>query len=85
MNQIHQLQEVEEIIRIVISSDSTMMLTIAKCTGSNTHKRAPKYCDEKTKSLGDVVRHITENVDGENILWATCTSTVIISKDYRWL
>ena len=80
VNKIRQLQEVPEITKIVVSSDSDMMLAMAKTVGADTHKRAPEYCDEKTKTFGEVVRHIAENVDGETILWATCTSPLVFPR-----
>ena len=73
LNKIEQLKKVDEISRIVVSSDSDMMLSMAKSAGALTHKRAPEYCDEKTKTFGEVVRHVAESVGGEHILWATCT------------
>lgn len=83
LNKIEQLRKVAEISRIVVSSDSDMMLDMARSAGVRTHKRAPEYCDEKTRTFGEVVRHIAQNVEGENILWATCTSPLVFPKDYR--
>lgn len=83
INKINQLKEVKEISRIVVSSDSDMMLTMAKERGVMTHKRSPEYCDEKTKSFGEVVRHVAENVEGTHILWATCTAPLVFPKVYR--
>lgn len=83
VNKIRQLQQVEEITRIVVSSDSDLMLEMARAAGAETHKRAPEYCDEKTKTFGEVVRHIAECVEGDDILWATCTSPLVFPKDYR--
>ena len=83
VNKIRQLQEVKEITRIVVSSDSDLMLSMARTAGADIHKRASEYCDEKTKTFGEVVRHIAESVDGETILWATCTSPLVFPKDYR--
>ena len=83
VHKIHQLQEVKEITRIVVSSDSDLMLAMASSAGAETHKRAPEYCDEKTKTFGEVVRHIAESVEGDDILWATCTSPLVFPKDYR--
>lgn len=83
INKIHQLQEVKEVSRIIVSSDSDLMLSMAKGAGAEIHKRAPEYCDEKTKTFGEVVRHIAESVDGDDILWATCTSPLVFPKDYR--
>ena len=62
VNKINQLKQVKEITSIVVSSDSDVMLAMAKAAGAETHKRAPEYCDEKTKTFGEVVRHIAESV-----------------------
>lgn len=83
IHKIKQLQEVCEISKIVVSSDSDMMLEMAASVGAETHKRALEYCDEKTKTFGEVVRHIAESVEGDDILWATCTSPLVFPKDYR--
>lgn len=83
INKINQLKEVKEISRIVVSSDSDMMLAMAKERGVMTQKRSPEYCDEKTKSFGEVVRHVAENVEGTHILWATCTAPLVFPKVYR--
>lgn len=83
VNKIHQLHEVKEISKIVVSSDSDVMLAMASAAGAETHRRAPEYCDEKTKTFGEVVRHIAESVEGDDILWATCTSPLVFPKDYR--
>lgn len=83
VNKINQLKQVKDITKIVVSSDSDLMLEMAKAAGADTHKRAPEYCDEKTKTFGEVVRHIAESVDGDTILWATCTSPLVFPKDYR--
>lgn len=83
INKINQLKEVKEISRIVVSSDSDMMLAMAKERGVMTNKRSPEYCDEKTKSFGEVVRHVAENVEGTHILWATCTAPLVFPKVYR--
>lgn len=77
LNKIAQLQQVPEVNRIVVSSDSDIMLAMAKEAGADTHKRAPEYCDEMTKTFGEVVRHIAESVMGDHILWATCTSPLV--------
>lgn len=82
INKIEQLKKVDKISRIVVSSDSDMMLQMAKEAGALTHKRAPEFCDEKTKSFGEVVRHVAESVEGDDILWATCTSPLVTPKIY---
>ncbi|MGL4403997.1 MAG: cytidylyltransferase domain-containing protein [Fusobacteriaceae bacterium] len=80
---IEQLKKVKEITNIVVSSDSDEMLEMAKSLGAKTHKRGIEYCDERTKSFGEVVKHICENVEGDHILWATCTAPLVFPKNYR--
>lgn len=83
LNKINQLKQVPEITRIVVSSDSDTMLKMAEAAGVEVHKRGLEYCDEKTKSFGEVVKHICESVEGEHILWATCTAPLVFPKLYK--
>ena len=83
LNKIAQLKQVQEITDIVVSSDSDMMLQMAAQAGVKTHKRAPEFCDEKSKTFGEVVSHICQNVPGDHILWATCTAPLVFPKHYR--
>jgi N-acylneuraminate cytidylyltransferase len=82
INKIEQLKKVPEVNKIVVSSDSDVMLSMAREAGVDCHKRAPEYCDEKTKSFGEVVKHVTESIEGEHVLWATCTSPLVFPKTY---
>ena len=77
VHKIEQLKKVNEISKIVVSSDSDLMLQMAKEAGADIHKRAPE-----TKTFGEVVRHVAESVDGDDILWATCTSPLVTPKLY---
>ena len=83
INKINQLKEVNEIEHIVVSSDSDMMLKMAESRGVLTHKRSIEYCDEKTKTFGEVVAYICNNVKGDDTLWATCTAPLVFPKHYR--
>lgn len=83
INKINQLKQVKEIENIVVSSDSELMLSMANSQNVMTHKRALEYCDEKTKTFGEVVAHVCENVPGKHILWATCTAPLVFPKHYR--
>ena len=83
INKINQLKQVPEITNIVVSSDSDLMLQMAKSQGVATHKRAPEFCDEKTKTFGEVVAHVCENVTGDHVLWATCTAPLVFPKHYK--
>jgi CMP-N-acetylneuraminic acid synthetase len=80
---IEQLKHVPEITRIVVTSDSDHMLEMAKKAGVEGHKRAPEYCDEKTKSFGEVVRHVAESIEGDHVLWATCTAPLVFPRLYQ--
>jgi N-acylneuraminate cytidylyltransferase len=79
---IKQLKTVKEINTIVVSSDSDEMLDMARELGVKVHKRADEYCDEKTQPFGAVVAHICGHVEGEHIVWATCTSPLVEPSDY---
>lgn len=83
INKINQLKQVDEIDRIVVSSDSEKMLEMARINGVETHKRDIEFCDEKSKTFGEVVAHICENVVGDDILWATCTAPLVFPKHYK--
>jgi N-acylneuraminate cytidylyltransferase len=78
-----QLKQVEAINNIVVSSDSIEYLNIASKMGVKTQLRPIEYCDEKTKSFGDVVEYVAANMDGDHVLWATCTSPLTNSDDYE--
>lgn len=83
VNKINQLKQVREITDIVVSSDSDLMLDMARRAGAKTHKRAAEYCDEQSRSFGEVVRHIAQSVEGDTILWATCTSPLVFPHHYE--
>lgn len=44
IHKIYLLQEVKEITRIVVSSDSDMMITMASSVRADIQKRTPEYC-----------------------------------------
>ncbi len=83
INKINQLKQVHEIDNIVVSSDSELMLQMARSQGALTHKRAIEFCDEKTKTFGEVVAHVCENIPGDHVVWATCTAPLVFPKHYR--
>ena len=77
------LKQVKQIDNIVVSSDSNLMLEMALKKGVTAHRRALEYCDEKTQPFGAVVKHISESVHGENIIWAPVTAPLISVKTYE--
>lgn len=82
-HKITQLKEVEYIDKIVVSSDSGLMLQMALDQGVEIHKRSWEYCDEKTKTFGEVVEHICSQVEGDNTIWATVTSPLVLPEVYK--
>lgn len=82
INKIEQLKKVSEIDNIMVSSDSELMLQMAESQGVIIHKRAPEFCDEKTKTFGEVVEHVCSNAPGDHIVWATCTAPLVFPKHY---
>lgn len=82
VNKIEELKKVSEIDTIVVSSDSDQMLDMARSSGVGTHKRDLEYADDKSRPFGDVVRHICENVEGDDIMWATVTCPMIFKEHY---
>lgn len=80
-NKILQLQRVEKITQIIVSSDSDEMLSIAKKYGAVPMKRPDEYCDERTKSFNEVVEYIArEQVKTDIMMWAPCVCPLISSE-----
>lgn len=82
VNKIQQLKSCTLIDEIVVTSDSDKMVEMAKEQGVQTHKRAIEYCDEVTKTFGEVVAHVASSVVSEHIVWATCTAPLVQPEDY---
>jgi len=82
IHKIRQLKSVSSIDNIVVSSDSDEMLAMAKYEGVGTHKRAPEYCDEETKTFNEVVEHIAQNVTGDSVMWAPCVCPLTVPANY---
>lgn len=70
---IRQLQSVDEIGRIIVSSDSDEMLELARSLGVTAMERPPEYCDEKSRTFNEVVSYIAgEQVKSGVMIWAPC-------------
>ena len=78
---INQLKAVKKIDRIVVSSDSDEMLTVAERLGVIAAKRPVEYCDEKSKTFNEVVEYIAQNhVKTEIMIWVPCVCPLVSSK-----
>lgn len=82
-HKIKTLQKVKEVDRIVVTSDSEYMLEIAQGYGVDIHKRAPEYCDEMSRTFGEMVRVLCTELEGQHIMWSTCTSPLVYPEIYR--
>lgn len=70
---IEQLKRIHSIDEIIVSSDSTQMLEIAMEHSVKACRRPYEYCDEKTKTFGEVVRYIAEHdVKSDIMMWTPC-------------
>lgn len=82
VHKIRQLKSVSSIDSVVVSSDSDIMLQMARDEGVLTHKRAIEYCDEKTKTFNEVVQNVAENVNGDILMWAPCVCPLTTTENY---
>lgn len=83
VHKIRQLKKVSNIDEIIVSSDSDIMLDMAKNEGVSTHKRDVAFCDEKTKTFNEVVEHIASSIKTDVIMWAPCVCPLTEVKSYE--
>jgi N-acylneuraminate cytidylyltransferase len=84
VHKIRQLKQVAQISEIVVSSDSELMLEMAKNEGCLIHKRGREYADERTKSFGEVVHHVVEEATKcENVMWAPCVCPLVDASCFK--
>lgn len=81
-HKIEVLKKVPEIHTIIVTSDSDYMLGLAEKHGARTHKRPDEYCDEVTKSYGEMIRYVCNQIEGDDILWTLCTTPLVYPKLY---
>lgn len=79
-NKIKQLKDTKGIDEIIVSSDSEIMLEIARSNGVTAKKRPIEYCDEKTKTFNDVVKYIaSKQVETDIMMWVPCVCPLVSS------
>ncbi len=76
-----QLQLVENLDRIVVSSEDDKVLDIAINIGFEIHKRDPKYSTSDVP-MSDVYSYIASEVKGEHIAWINVTNPLAESDIY---
>lgn len=83
VRKVRQLKEVAGIHRVVVTSDSDHYLDLAREAGAETHKREGIYCDEVSVPFGEVVRHVAQSLPGDHLMWAPCTSPLVLPPTYH--
>lgn len=83
VHKIRQLKKVVLIDEILVSSDSDEMLEMAISEGVCIQKRAPEYCDEKTKTFNEVVENIVSNTECDIVMWAPCVCPLTSIESYE--
>lgn len=82
IHKIRQLKQVKELTQIIVSSDSTEMLQMAKEEGVTAVKRPIQYADE-SQPFGHFLEYICEIISTEHLMWACCTSPMVEPELYR--
>ncbi|MCM1498995.1 MAG: acylneuraminate cytidylyltransferase family protein [Clostridium sp.] len=77
---IRQLKKVEQIGEIVVSSDDDRILDMANAEGVKAVKRPDEYSGHGSRSYGEFISYICNEVGSEHILW-TCVTSPFISED----
>lgn len=81
-HKVRQLKQCRHITGVAVGSDSLEILQAAEAEGAETVRRAPEYCDEKSRSWNEVIYHMLERTKGDIIVWAHCTNPCIRSRTY---
>lgn len=68
-----QLKKTNCFSKIIISSEDTKVLEIAKKHNFEVHKRIPYYSTSKVP-MSEVYSHIASEIEGENIAWVNLTN-----------
>lgn len=80
-HKLSQLKHVKELYQIVVSSDDDAILSIAEKRGAIGLKRPDEYSNRECP-FGRFVEYICGQVEGDDILWACCTSPFVDEKLY---
>lgn len=83
-NKIKTLLKVKNLDSIVVSSDCSKMLTLAKTLGVETHLRDTYYTSNDCPG-SENLKHLAEQVDSDFILYTPVTSPLVKSETYEKL
>ncbi|MDR1029639.1 MAG: hypothetical protein LBL76_02055, partial [Treponema sp.] len=82
VHKIRQLKQVEEIDRIVVSSDSEEMLAIGIDEGVSAVKRPDEFANE-SRPFGEFIVYLCNTFEGTHFMWACATSPLVEPPLYR--
>lgn len=75
-HKIIQLKKTQGVTRIIVSSDSEYMLSLAQKHGVETDLRPIHFANE-SKPFSDFLEYITSKISTPNMLWSCCTSPLV--------
>lgn len=82
-HKLKQLKRIDKLDAIIVSSDDDEILRIGEKTGVQCLKRPEEY-SRRDCPFGLFVEYICSQVDGDDILWACCTSPFVDEKLYSY-
>lgn len=83
IHKIRQLKKVDQLDGIIVSSDSDIMLDMAKSEGVEIQKRPLEYADEKSRSFGETVEWIVKQLSADHIVWCPCVAPMCDEYTYQ--
>jgi CMP-N,N'-diacetyllegionaminic acid synthase len=76
---IQQALRLQDVNKVIVTSDDDEMLEIAERLGATPMKRDPYYATD-TVPMGDVYVHLASLLDCKDILWTPVTSPLVKDK-----
>ena len=82
VHKIRQLQGIDCLREIIVSSESDRLLEIARAEGVNAVKRPKQFSDE-SRPFCEFIDYISTLIPNGHLLWANCTSPLVRLTTYR--
>lgn len=82
IHKIHQLQTVNDVSQIIVSSEDDYILEMARKEGVITLKRPVEYTNGE-RTFSEFVEYIVSQMDTQHILWSCVTSPLVGQKLYQ--
>ncbi len=77
-----QISKVTGFEKVIVSSESDKVLSIAKEKGFNTHERDPKYSTNDIP-MSEVYSNVASEIEGEHIAWINVTNPLAGPECYK--